>query len=571
MIEQIISIIDGLNKRQRTIFIVGFALLVSFLVFLIVYSAIEKDNAALRYIVASGLTQEQVQEAGVQLEEAGIKFLIIGTGNSLTLKTSRDNVNIAKIKLLTSISTGKHTGWEIFDKSSLGSTSFENNVKYLRAIEGELSRTLESLPFIAKANVKIALPKDSIFVKTKTPPSASVVLHLRANVALSRKQIVGIKSFLATAIPDLTPKRISLIAQDGTLIDEEDGEVNGKKFLVHSSYRKKIEKEYEEKIMALLVPFLGTNRVIAKVSVVLDFINRAATKELYEPDGTIRSSQTKESQINDEVRNTNEAIVPGTQSNIQPPVSGSSITPASKSTKADRENTVNYEISKTIINEVDRGYSKIAQISAAVTYDSTVLDTIEDKELFNLNMISTVKEAIGFNEERGDKVSVRAFKFIHIEDMQKVSLLDDGEFSYLTFLKAFLDEFGAYLKYLFIALILIFFYNRFVSNKSLEQLADEGFGIDVKSDGSGGFGANNKASPLDAFEEHDTQVEDDKLRQKIRQQILDNIRDIDESDYIKYEVLIEELTKKVEENPEGIAQLIDMLIDDEQLVKSKKR
>ena len=110
-----------------------------------------------------------------------------------------------------------------------------------------------------------------------------------------------------------------------------------------------------------------------------------------------------------------------------------------------------------------------------------------------------------------------------------------------------------------------------MSNKSLEQLADEGFGIDVKTDGSGGFGMNNKASPLDTFKEHDAQVEDDKLRQKIRQQILDNIRDIDESDYIKYEVLIEELTKKVEENPEGIAKLIDMLIDDDQLVKSKKR
>ena len=570
MIDQIFSIINKLNPKQRAVFLLGFAVLVLFLVFLIVYSSIQKNNEAMRFVVATGLTQAQVQEAGVQLEQAGIKFLIIGSGNSLTIKTSKENVNIAKIKLLTSNSvTTKHTGWEIFDKSSLGSTAFENNIKYLRAIEGELSRTLESLDFVVKANVKIALPKDSIFVKTKTPPSASAVLHLRSGSALSKNQIVGIKSFLASAIPNLVPKRISLISQDGTLIDEESGAINGKKFLIHSNYRKRLEKEYEEKIMDLLVPFLGSNRVIAKVSIILDFTNRAATKEIYDPDGTIRSQQVKESQVNDQVDGTSKSTVPGTQSNIQPPVQGGSSAPSSKTVKSDTQNTVNYEISKTIINEVDRGYSKIAKISAAVTYDSTVLDAIEDRDLFKTNIIATVKEAIGFNAERGDQVSVRPFKFIHLEDTQDVSL-DGGQFAFFSIIKLFLDEFGSYIKYIIIAFILLFFYNRFVGSKSLEQLAEEGFGVKMDADGAGGFGGVHNVAATTFEETFNKKEEDDRLKQKIRQQILDNIRDVDETDFIKYEVLVEELTKKVDENPEGVAKMIDMLIDDSRILKRKK-
>ena len=98
--------------------------------------------------------------ASEELEAAGIQFAVSGTGNSLTLKTSKEFINIAKIKLVTSeAATSQHVGWEIFEKSSLGTTNFENKVKYLRALEGELSRSLESLSGVLRAKCKIAIPK----------------------------------------------------------------------------------------------------------------------------------------------------------------------------------------------------------------------------------------------------------------------------------------------------------------------------------------------------------------------------------------------------------------------------
>ena len=161
---------------------------------LLIYSSIKAQDEKLNYTIASNLTKAQVMEASSELEASGVPFAVQGSGNNLILKTNKEFINIAKIKLVTSeASTNKHTGWEIFEKSSLGTTNFENRVKYLRALEGELSRSLESLSGILRANVKIAIPKDTIFTQRKTLPSASAVLTMKPGVFLTQKQIEGIK------------------------------------------------------------------------------------------------------------------------------------------------------------------------------------------------------------------------------------------------------------------------------------------------------------------------------------------------------------------------------------------
>ena len=148
----------------------------------------KSQDEKLNYIIASNLTKNQVMLASNELDAAGIKYAVVGNGDSLTLRTNKDNINVAKIKLLVSESViNKHSGWEIFDKSSLGTTNFENKVKYRRALEGELSRSLESLNGILGAKVKIGQPKDSIFTQRKTAPTASAVLSLREGSSLSKK------------------------------------------------------------------------------------------------------------------------------------------------------------------------------------------------------------------------------------------------------------------------------------------------------------------------------------------------------------------------------------------------
>ena len=173
--DQLLKFINNLNTAQRAVIIGGFSLLFILLVGLLVYSSIKAEDKKLNYTIASNLTKSQVMLASDELEASGIIFAVSGTGNSLTLKTSKDFINIAKIKLVTSeAATSKHVGWEIFEKSSLGTTNFENKVKYLRALEGELSRSLESLTGVLRANVKLQFQKIPFLQKRKV-----IRLHLQ--------------------------------------------------------------------------------------------------------------------------------------------------------------------------------------------------------------------------------------------------------------------------------------------------------------------------------------------------------------------------------------------------------
>lgn len=217
----------------------GFSLLFVLLVGLLIYSNIKAEDKKFNYIIASNLTKNQVMLASNELENSGVPFSVIGNGNDLTLKTSKEFINIAKIKLVTSeAATSKHVGWEIFEKSSLGTTNFENKVKYLRALEGELSRSLESLSGILRASVKIAIPKDTIFTERKTEPTASAVLTLKPGVFLTQKQIDGIKNFIASAVSDLKDGNIKLIDQDGALLEHSKDEIDNLQSLTQNKYKK---------------------------------------------------------------------------------------------------------------------------------------------------------------------------------------------------------------------------------------------------------------------------------------------------------------------------------------------
>ena len=239
--DQLFKFINNLNSSQRAVVIGGFSLLFVFLIGLLVYSNIKAQDEKLNYTIASNLTKSQVMLASSELENAGIPFAIVGSGNNLTLRTNKEYINVAKIKLVTSeAATSKHTGWEIFEKSSLGTTNFENKIKYLRALEGELSRSLESLSGVMRATVKIALPKDTIFTQHKTLPTSSAVLTLKPGVYLTQKQIDGIRNFIASAVPKLKSENIKLIDQDGSLLEKTSNDIDTAKFGIQHNYQKKI-------------------------------------------------------------------------------------------------------------------------------------------------------------------------------------------------------------------------------------------------------------------------------------------------------------------------------------------
>lgn len=550
---QILEFINKLNKSQKIVIIVAVTVLFLFLIGLSIYSASKANDAKLNYIIASKLTKNQVMLASNELDIAGIPFSITGRGNSLTLKTSKKNVNIAKIKLVTSEAiVSKHTGWEIFDKSSLGSTNFENNIKFLRATEGELARSLEALNGIVNATIKIAIPKQTVFVQKVEYPTASAILVMQDGSSLTQKQINGIKNFIASSVPKLKPQNIKLINQYGALLEHTREDVQKNKYVTHEKYRIKIEENFEHKIQTLLEPFLGKKKIIAKVTVELDYTNQLIEQEIYEPEGTIRSKQVTEDTSNkEELVSAPTNGVPGVQSNIKEVNKKKSI--KSKSQNEKTKNIVNYEISKKVIKQKDNGFAKIRKISAAVTFDSMVLDKIDNKEEFMNNIKSIVEEAIGINKNRGDLVSVKSFRFINLDSNVSNSELDRSLYGLST--KSFLSEYSEIIQYIISAILLFVFYKKFVASNDIELTSND----DENINNSVNVGVANEDFD---YEEFDVKSNEANIKNKVKAKLLSNIEGLDEETVAKYEVLVEELENQINNEPESIAKMIEMLLNE---------
>jgi flagellar M-ring protein FliF len=558
--DQLIKFVNNLNAAQRAVVIGGFSLLFVLLIGLLVYSNIKAENKKLNYTIASNLTKSQVMLASDELEASGILFSVIGTGNSLTLKTSKEFINIAKIKLVTSeASTTKHVGWEIFEKSSLGTTNFENKVKYLRALEGELSRSLESLSGVLRASVKIAIPKDTIFTERKVTTTASAVISLKPGVFLTQKQINGIKNFIASAVSNLKLENIKLIDQDGSLLQKSSDDLDNVKSMAQNKYKDKLEEDYESKIVALLEPFVGRGRVVARVNVALDFIKKNVEEEIYDPEGTIRAQQVIENTSSAQGMAPTTGGVAGVDNNIQEPGTGSG--GGATNSNSEGTNTVtNYEISKKIIKEKDNNYSKIYRINAAVTFDSSVLKDVENKEEFLKSLESIIEDTIGYDKVRGDKITVKDFKFIglkplspNVEDNEN-TLVEVSSVDTTTMVKSMLKEFSEYFQYLIAAILLFIFYKKFIVNHEVVILGNKS-----NDTGSGVSGGTNPSS-TDHSDDFDLHTAQGRLKSKVKSQIINNIDGLDEESAAKYEVFIEELDKEINNNPEEVAKMIELLL-----------
>jgi len=552
--EQIFKFINNLNSAQRAVIIGGFSVFFLFLIGLLIYSNIKSKDEELNYTIATNLTKTQIMLASSELDAVSIPYAIIGSGNNLTLRTNKNSINIAKIKLVTSdAASNKHTGWEIFDKSSLGTTNFENKVKYLRALEGELGRSLESISGVLSATVKIAIPKESVFTQRKTDPTASAVLNLREGIALSQRQIEGIKSFIASAIPKLKPENIKLINQYGSLLEHNAQSIESLKYIEHEKYKIKLENDYENKIKDLLLPFLGDERVVAKVSIELNFIKKVINEEIYEPEGTIRSQQTTEVAAQSNAQEPQKGGVPGAQSNIEDPDSENTLK-TTKTSKEEAKNVTNYEISKKIISQKDNAYAGIAKITAAVTFDSGVLEKLDNKEEFIKSLNSIVEVAIGYQKKRGDSVTVKSFKFIGLQpfksDAQTTENLSDDSLGLLT-TQSMIKEYSEYIQYLVAMILLFIFYKKFIANNEITLL---GGNVDGKN--------TNDSEMEHLYDEFDSRTEQSKLRAKVKSQILSNLDGLSAEESAKYEVLIEQIEKSVNEHPDDIAQMILMLLNE---------
>lgn len=325
------------------------------------------------------------------------------------------------------------TGYEVFDKGDvLGSTAFVQNVNLLRALEGELARTIRSISSVKMARVHLVMPKREAFGRDAQEPSASIIIKTDGRNRLGKPQVQAIQHLVAAAVPNLKPSRISIVDDKGTLLAR--GADNDKESLAQTADEMKLatEQRLQRTIEQLLERSVGTDKVRAEVAVELDLDRVATTNESYDPDSRVVRSQVTVEE--NEQTNDAESSSVGVSQNL-PDAGANSPGARSQSRQNRTQETVNYEISKIVRNQIKEA-GTIKRITAAVLVDGRYGPAAEGQK--NLTYIprdehemeqlsALVRSAIGYDAHRGDQVEVTNMPFFG-NDVPDTGPVDDKLF-----------------------------------------------------------------------------------------------------------------------------------------------
>ncbi|MEO6974239.1 MAG: flagellar basal-body MS-ring/collar protein FliF [Gallionella sp.] len=371
------------------------------------------------------------------LQQMNIPYKFADGGGALMVPSNQ--VHEARLKLASQgLPKGGNVGFELMDNQKFGITQFAEQVNYQRALEGELARTVESIDSVAAARVHLAIPKPSVFIKEQQKPSASVVIRLQGGRLLDSGQISAIVHMISSSVPELSAKNVTVVDQNGTLLSaSRDGGSNDGLDPTQLKYVKQVEQSYIDRINALLIPMYGANNVHAQVSADIDFARTEQTSEIYTPNPgpasqVIRSEQSSQSS-NSTAAN---GGIPGALSN-QPPAPAAAPIVAGKGSTAgantatpssqQKDTTINYEVDRTISHTIQPvGSIKRLSVAVVVNANRTTTDAkgksidkpLSDAEKEQINNL--VKDAVGFDQKRGDNLNVQVAPFHEIREVINV-------------------------------------------------------------------------------------------------------------------------------------------------------
>jgi len=337
-----------------------------------------------------------------------------------------DKVNEVRLKLASAgLPKSSVVGFELMDNAKFGQTQTQERVNLQRALEGELTRTISSIDAVENARVHLALPNQNGFFREQQKPSASVVLMLRGGRTLDRSQLAGIVHLVASSVPELQTKDVSVLDQTGALLTENGDRANAQGLdATKLQYRTQMEQSYTKRIQELLEPVVGRENLRATVTADIDFSQSEATSEQFKPNGNPADATVRSQQSSDAGGSAGNVPsgVPGASTN-QPPVPATApINGASAPLQAaqggtigangHRETVTNYEVDRTV--RVTRNATGLVRhLNAAVVVNQKVNTDAKGKttstpltqdEMDKLTAL--VQEAIGFDQTRGDSVKV---------------------------------------------------------------------------------------------------------------------------------------------------------------------
>lgn len=536
MIHQIGLLYQKLSKRQRLVIAVSIVVVIAFLVFLALYKS-SSAGANSGYAVL-------VQDIGVgdsaaivaKLEQSGIPYQL---ANERTILVPQEHLYQQRMMIASEgLIKDRGTGFELFDNQQFGATSKEMDVKFQRAIEGELARTISALEPVEKAVVHIAFPKESVFTERQVPPTASVTVTLKSK--LVRKQIDGIKNIVAAAVPRLTLDNVHIIDQKGTPLDLQENYEN-ELLKEIENFRKARVAELEDKIFKALEPY---GEVRGGVNIEVNSTRMESLIELYDPNTVIRSEQS----LKEESQGRKAPViqgVPGAVSNIGP-VEGLD-GPNGLEWSKKEQITTNNEVSKTTTN-IKNQIATIGKVSVGILIPKKYTDSLNERDEIQRTFTNrtqaeiasiekTVRDIIAFNPVRGDSVSVSEY-----EQLPKL------ESKALTIYDKYISPLLPSIKYIIAAILLFVFYKKVIQPFMQKMLTDI-------AEGEEEF----KPEEVSVEEAEDALEKFNKARKRVEEGL--GLTDTIDEDSLQYDILIEKLRALVNEKTEEVASVLQSLVE----------
>lgn len=386
-------------------------------------------------LLYSDLSSMDSGAIAAKLEESQIPYQISQDGTRVMV--GENNVGRARMLLAEAgLPNGGSIGYEIFDQQSgFGTTNAVQNINQVRALEGELARTISSLDPVRSARVHLVLPQRELFSRENRPASASVMLGLRPGAKLTEQQVASIQSLISSAVPQLKVSDVSIIDQNGNLLARGGGDsdlsvANMKAEEMRLGYERRMTQSVED----LVGRTVGYGKVRANVTADINFDRISTNEEIFNPEGQVaRSTQTVEesSQENMAASGGETSVagnLPGAQADL--------LNPSAPTSQGNRiEETTNFEISKTVRNLV-RETGEVRRLSVAVLVDGRYITNDAGERVYEprsseeLDQIAAlVRSAIGFDANRGDTLEVVNMQFASVETMDD-SMLDSTLFGF---------------------------------------------------------------------------------------------------------------------------------------------
>ncbi len=509
-VERLRQAFNRLGEQQKMIFLVGVAALIAVVVGSILWSRQpdwkvlfsnlnEKDGGAIVAILETQNTPHRYSDGG-------------------SLMVPAERVHEVRLKLASQgLPRGGMVGFELMENQKFGTSQFAEQVNYQRGLEGELARTIQSIGAVQAARVHLAIPKPSVFVREEQKPTASVMLNLYPGRTLDSGQIAGIGHLVSSSVPQLPMANVAIIDQNGALLSQLKSKLSDAGLdPAQLKYVRETENGVITRIEEILKPMLGAGNFKVQVAADIDFSQSEQTAESYRPNSTPETSSIR-SQQNNETANINQVIggVPGALTN-QPPVPATApltqpatgttaapgkpakpgelqgklesagitapLNPVGQPISTSKNATINYEVDKTI-RYTKQAMGNIRRLSAAMVINHRQVTgkdgqptskPIPDAEMKQINEL--VREAMGFNKERGDTISVANAPFTAVDKSESEMPVwkDPENISYAKDIA----------KYLIIAAIIAFLYFKIIQPslktmfeapaKSEKEIAEEG-------------------------------------------------------------------------------------------------